>query len=169
MAKVYSVTITVHLSLRDYSACRNLIMKYSRFLFYVIYSILVTALLYLALNPEELIAETIPEEISYNYQINDKIPDFVIKEIIERHATGTKAYQMERTIWCESYNRNVQSYITTRGVRERSYGVAQIHLPSHPSITKEQALDIEFAIKWMSDNWVGTAWYGYSRLHDKCN
>ena len=30
----------------------------------------------------------------------------------------------------------------------RSYGLFQIHLPAHPSVTKEQALDPTFAVEW---------------------
>ena len=32
-----------------------------------------------------------------------------------------------------------------------SYGVLQIHLPSHPLVTKEQALDPLFSIQWAYD------------------
>lgn len=34
------------------------------------------------------------------------------------------------------------------GDHGNSYGIAQIHLPSHKDITKEEALDPEFAIGW---------------------
>lgn len=33
-----------------------------------------------------------------------------------------------------------------------SYGIAQIHLPSHPNISKAEALDAEFSIKFMAEN-----------------
>ena len=29
-----------------------------------------------------------------------------------------------------------------------SVGIAQIHLPAHPDVSKEEALDPEFAIRW---------------------
>lgn len=35
--------------------------------------------------------------------------------------------------------------------RERSYGLSQIHLPAHPTITKEQALNPIFSLDWMTD------------------
>jgi len=107
------------------------------------------------------------EEIKV-YKEGDEIPVEVIREIISRYATGTKAYQIERTIYCESNNKNVQSYIVKNGIREESYGIAQIHLPSH-NITKEQALDPEYSINFMSERWEDTKWYGYLRLEDKCN
>ncbi len=34
-----------------------------------------------------------------------------------------------------------------------SFGIVQIHLPAHPDITKEQALDPYFAIPWMVHEW----------------
>jgi len=38
-----------------------------------------------------------------------------------------------------------------RGKREQSYGIAQIHLPAHPHITLEQALDPLWSIEWMAE------------------
>jgi len=37
--------------------------------------------------------------------------------------------------------------------REDSWGAVQIHLPSHPTITREMAEDPEFAIPWMAEQW----------------
>lgn len=36
----------------------------------------------------------------------------------------------------------------TIGDSGQSYGAFQIHLPSHPNVSKEQAMDVEFAAKW---------------------
>lgn len=36
----------------------------------------------------------------------------------------------------------------TIGDSGQSYGAFQIHLPSHPNVSKEQAMDMEFATKW---------------------
>lgn len=45
---------------------------------------------------------------------------------------------------------NCESSLSPSAVGDKgtSYGVAQIHLPAHPEITKQQALDPEFAIGW---------------------
>jgi len=51
-----------------------------------------------------------------------------------------------RVLKCESNFRNIQSEIIKNGVREPSFGIAQIHLPSHSGVTMEQALDEEFSI-----------------------
>ena len=52
--------------------------------------------------------------------------------------------------WCESHYKNVQSDIIYNGSREDSWGIAQINLRWHPEVTKEQALDPEFAIDFMA-------------------
>lgn len=103
------------------------------------------------------------------YQLGDKVEQEYIDATIAKYATGTKAYKMKRTIYCESYNTNVQSAIIKDGKKEDSWGLAQINLHWNPSVTKEQALDPEFAIKWMSDNWGTTKWYGYISKTDTCN
>lgn len=70
---------------------------------------------------------------------------------------------MESIISCESgWNHTIQSnhVYTERNVpkgykigdREQSFGLVQIHLPAHPSITKEQAKDPEFALEFLAKN-----------------
>jgi hypothetical protein len=110
------------------------------------------------------------EVVKPSYKLGEQIPVEYVRELISQHATGTKAYQMERTIYCESHYWNVQSYIIDKsGNREDSWGIAQINLYWNPSVSREQALDPEFAIKWMSDRWGKTAWYGYINATDSCN
>jgi hypothetical protein len=81
---------------------------------------------------------------------------------------GVSGYQMERTIECESRFNNVQSSAYKNGVREDSWGLAQIHLPSHPDVTREEALNEDFAIEWMASHFYKVKWYGYVRSTDKC-
>lgn len=65
------------------------------------------------------------------------------------------------TIDCESgFDPSIQSQHTYKndryapaGTREQSYGLVQIHLPAHPTITKEQALNPQWSIDWMADEW----------------
>lgn len=38
------------------------------------------------------------------------------------------------------------------GIYEKSYGLAMIHLPDHPYITREQATDPDFAIDYMAEH-----------------
>lgn len=45
------------------------------------------------------------------------------------------------------------------GDRELSYGLVQIHLPSHPTVTYEQATDPEFSIEFLAKGLVsGVKW-----------
>lgn len=58
-----------------------------------------------------------------------------------------------------SWNPEMQSGYYSRGAREESYGLSQIHLPSHPEITKTQAQNAKFSISWMaSELSKGRAW-----------
>lgn len=69
---------------------------------------------------------------------------------------------MMEVISCESsFNPNAI------GDSGKSYGLSQIHTPSHPDITKEQALDPDFAIEYMAvqfskgNQWM---WSCYNKL-----
>lgn len=68
--------------------------------------------------------------------------------IIEAYAAhyGIPAAPLEETLTCESeLNPNAV------GDHGTSFGVAQIHLPAHPDITKAQALDPLFAINYAAE------------------
>jgi len=130
----------------------------------------IIAVSYFGFVPTETVIEIKAEEkIEKVYALNYRLSKEEVVEIISRYATGTKAYEMERTIWCESKYYNSQSSVVKNGVREDSWGIAQIHLPSHPTVSKEQTLDPEFAIKFMSDNFYKVRWYGWYRSTDSCN
>ena len=104
------------------------------------------------------------------YKLGDTIPESEIDSLIAKYATGTKAYQMKRTIFCESLGyKNIQSNIIKNSIREDSWGIAQINLYWNPKVSREQALDPEFSIKWMSDNWKTSKWFGYFKDTDSCN
>jgi soluble lytic murein transglycosylase-like protein len=60
---------------------------------------------------------------------------------------GVDRYVMQQVVHHES------SYKTTAvGDNGYSHGLAQIHLPSHPTITKEQAQDPHFALTFLAKN-----------------
>lgn len=71
---------------------------------------------------------------------------------------NVSATQMIETIRCESnFNPNARSlHVYKSGNKwglsghEQSYGLSQIHLPSHPHITEQQALDPSFSIEFMA-------------------
>lgn len=93
----------------------------------------------------------------------------IIRHIYDRAPElGINPDQVAHTIYCESMFYNIQSGIVHEGVREPSYGLAQIHLPSHPKVSVEQALDPYFAVDWMMEHWHTVKWYGYDRATDSC-
>lgn len=58
---------------------------------------------------------------------------------------GASGDQMARTIQCES-----DGNAAAVGDHGHSFGIVQIYLPAHPDISKKQALDKEWSIKWMA-------------------
>lgn len=76
-----------------------------------------------------------------------QIEGLISKYAIVYNINETKVLE---TIRCESRFKNVQSDIVSKGQREDSWGIVQIHLPSNPKITKEEALDPEFAIAFIT-------------------
>lgn len=53
--------------------------------------------------------------------------------------------RMTKTIFCESsFNPNAI------GDGGKSFGLSQIHLPSHPSVSKEEATNPQFAVEFMA-------------------
>ena len=100
-----------------------------------------------------------PEIILIETQIN-WTPERINEEV-EKQAEkyGKSAAYMKKIIHCESMgSTTVQSYHVQNGVREDSWGLVQIHLPSHPTVTKEQALDPEFAIEFLAKNLGKVRW-----------
>lgn len=47
------------------------------------------------------------------------------------------------------YKYNNKRWGILAGEREKSFGLAMIHLPDHPTITHAEATDPEFALSWM--------------------
>lgn len=77
-------------------------------------------------------------------------------------AYRVSAHEMIETIRCETGNTfdpGLQSYVVRNGEREDSWGLAQIHLPSHPEITRDDATDPTFAINFMASEFSkGNQW-----------
>ena len=60
------------------------------------------------------------------------------------------------TITCETagtWDQDIQSEYMQDYGQEESFGLAQIHLPHHPEITKSEARNPLFALKWMAEEW----------------
>lgn len=81
--------------------------------------------------------------------------EFATSEASKR---GVNVNKFVKTLECEVKKENgtgewmygAQSDVPANGPngKEDSWGVAQIHLPSHPAITRSQAQDPAFAIPW---------------------
>lgn len=91
--------------------------------------------------------------------------DKKLRRLIYKAADHYKvsATTMMAIINCESqYSVSIQSQHTYHagnvpkgykvGDREQSFGLVQIHLPAHPSVTKEQAVDPHFAVDFLAKN-----------------
>lgn len=95
-----------------------------------------------------------------------------VRALIEASAAkyGVNAVQLRNTLWCESQYKIGQSeYPDASGPngREDSWGVAQIHLPDHPDVSREQAQDITFAVDWAAKEFAAgraTQWTCYRLL-----
>lgn len=62
------------------------------------------------------------------------------------------------------YTKDHPEWGVKRGDRELSFGLVQIHLPSHKNVTYEQATDIDFSIKFLVSNLAdgrGSMWSCY--------
>jgi hypothetical protein len=66
---------------------------------------------------------------------------------------GVSAQLMKDIIKCESnWDVDVQSHHTLSYGREKSFGLVQIHLPSHPTVSYEEAIDPAFAINFLAEH-----------------
>jgi len=64
--------------------------------------------------------------------------------------------EMIALIRCETQN-TFDTFVQSRAIqpygRERSFGLAQLHLPAHPEITYKQATDPDYALIWIAQHW----------------
>ncbi len=92
--------------------------------------------------------KTIPEmiqEASTKYNV----PYNRIYNIIDCETAHTFDPEIQSMV---RYNFSSVKRGIVKGEQERSYGLAQIHLPDHPSISYAQATNPEFAIDFIADN-----------------
>lgn len=96
------------------------------------------------------------------------------KILIQKDAAkyGVSATKLYTTLQCESMGFTAfgQSLIPKAGGpngREDSWGLAQIHLPDHPAITRQEAMDPAWAIDWAAQEFaLGNAhWWTCYRLN----
>lgn len=84
---------------------------------------------------------------------------------------GLEVYPFVETMRRESMNfsNRGQSKIPANGPNgyEDSWGICQIHLPSHPNITRAQATDPEWCLRWSAQqfkNGKARMWTEYRKL-----
>lgn len=97
------------------------------------------------------------------------LKDYTVPELVEHFASQyqVSAPKMLATMKCES-GLNPKAV----GDHGNSYGIAQIHLPSHPDITKSQATDPVFASEWTANQFAKgkqNIWTCYRALYTKGN
>lgn len=138
------------------------------------YTILVTVVILLFTNPQllksknkvatEVLAQETTVEQLQSIPEPKSMSQIVIDELVRKYAKqyNVSPNEMLRVIGCENkpLDPKLQSYIRYKsdnpvwgvkaGEREKSYGLVQIHLPSHPNISYEQATDPEFSIEFMA-------------------
>src|SRR3990167_7577001 len=94
-----------------------------------------------------------------------EVIDMSIPARIKHYATlyNVSEATMMRIVECESnfiedaqsthtYKRDRPELGVKKGEREKSYGLVQVHLPSHPNITYEQAIDPDFSLNFLALN-----------------
>lgn len=81
-----------------------------------------------------------------------------VPALIKHYASQYKvsAKLMLSIVTCETagtFDPSIQSYVKAKGPngREDSWGLSQIHLPSWPKITREQAQDPHFALNFLAE------------------
>lgn len=104
-----------------------------------------------------LLTVVVPVKADMTY-IPRPLSDYSVHELITHfaHKYNVSQDEMEFIIRCESgYNS------TAVGDHGKSYGLAQIYLPAHPSISPDQATDPVFAVEFLARNLSqghGTMW-----------
>lgn len=115
---------------------------------------------YAATSTEEVVVE--PREVLIGVHI-DWTPERIKQEYQEaakRH--GVSFDLMWATVMCENrkldvdiqsehlYRYSDPARGIVKGEQEQSYGISQIHLPDHPTVTYEQAIDPAFSAEFMA-------------------
>jgi len=82
-----------------------------------------------------------PETLIYYYADKYSVSRDVMYHIVEKET----AHTFDETIQSGYFNKGYNA-------REKSFGLAQIHLPAHPSVSLEEAKDPHFALNFLASN-----------------
>jgi len=90
------------------------------------------------------IAAEPPPEVALSLTTREEMEAYI------RQNYPVQATDMIRVIECESHFDSTIGGDIRNGV-PTSWGLSQIHLPAHPEVSKEEATDPEFAIRFMGE------------------
>lgn len=120
-----------------------------------------------------------PQQLNDHFFSQEDAPFFTSNTIASKRASSPNTYELYaqskyghipyfvETLKRESGYESIQSKVIRNGIREPSYGCAQIHEPSHPTITREQAMDCIWSIDWAAEQFLkGKAcmWTEYRKI-----
>lgn len=97
-----------------------------------------------AIEPTSTPVLSLPE-LSDHYAAQYKVNPKVMRAIIACESSWNPTIQSNH-----HYQADHPAWGVKAGDRELSFGLVQIHLPAHPDITKEQALDPAFALEYLA-------------------
>lgn len=128
--------------------------------------LLVSLLLHIPQQATSSVPIDVPEALEVNTLARHTETKDELIYLVRKYANkyGVSFSDMFRVIECESnWNPNIQSrhrydegqiarnpHWGNVGDYEKSFGLVQIHLPAHPTVTEEMAKDPEFAIDFMA-------------------
>lgn len=122
------------------------------------------------LTPNYAQAEVVPlppVAIFMDVPVPPDVEDLIYQAEAKYNLKDDSLYE---TLKCESIGwKNGQSKIPHKGGPngyEDSWGVAQIHLPAHKDITKEEALDPVFAVDWAASEFAAGRAYEWTCYRD---
>lgn len=129
-----------------------------------LYTLLFLSLLIPSRYPPSIEAQT-PISVQTTPETNQEKAARLVKEFSTAyHVSGAEMYATIKYETAGTFDPCIQSKYMYKGAREESYGLAQIHLPAHPDITKEQACNPVFAVAFMAREfslnrqWEWTGW-----------
>lgn len=125
-------------------------------------------LVFTAMSQISKVTAEAPQLIIEDAIVDLQKEEYSDEDIITLISLYSKKYDVDefvikQVIWHEShYNEDAEGDFYNG--RYNSFGLSQIHLPSHPNVSKQEATDPHFAIEFMAKNIKsgrGRMWTGY--------
>lgn len=99
-------------------------------------------------STEQVYTKSDVEVLIHKYSESYGVPYNKIYNIIACETANTFDPKVQSFV---KYNFNDPARQIVAGGQERSFGLAQIHLPDHPEITYEQATNAEFSVRFIAE------------------